>query len=140
MSAAHVPAHLRRLVRARAGERCEYCLSPERISFHVHQVDHVVAQKHGGDTRAENLALSCIACNQFKGSDLSSVDPDSKKVCTLFHPRRQSWKDHFELRGLLIVPKTATGRVTVRLLQFNAPDRAAERGWFIAAGEFVVPD
>ena len=41
MSQAHVPAALRRQVRERAGERCEYCLSPEALSFAPHQVDHI---------------------------------------------------------------------------------------------------
>ena len=44
MSQTYVPAELRRLVRMRAGERCEYCLIPETTSFATHQVDHVIAE------------------------------------------------------------------------------------------------
>ncbi len=80
--------------------------------------------------------MSCIACNQFKGSDLSSIDPVTKELVALFHPRQHAWRDHFELRGLFIIPKTGTGRVTVNLLQLNAPERIIECEWFIAAGAF----
>ena len=137
---AHVPAEVRRVVWARASGRCEYCLAPERLSFHTHQVDHIVAQKHGGETMAENLALSCISCNQCKGADLSSLDPLTGELAALFHPRRQRWREHFELRGLFILPEPPTGRVTVRLLQLNAPERIAEREWFIIAGELAEPE
>jgi 5-methylcytosine-specific restriction endonuclease McrA len=136
MSTAHIPAELRRQVQARAGGHCEYCRAPAELGFHVHQLDHIIAQKHGGESVAENLAMSCIACNQFKGSDLSSIDPATKELVALFHPRQPAWRDHFELRGLFIIPKTGTGRVTVNLLQLNAPERIIEREWFIAAGAF----
>ena len=81
--------------------------------------------------------MSCIACNQFKGSDLSSLDPATKELVALFHPRQHAWRDHFELRGLFIIPKTSVGRVTVNLLQFNAPERIIEREWFMAAEAFT---
>jgi 5-methylcytosine-specific restriction endonuclease McrA len=59
MSHTYVPAELRRLVRQRAGDRCEYCLIPEAVTFASHEVDHVIAEKHGGLTDQANLALSC---------------------------------------------------------------------------------
>ena len=107
--------------------------------FHTHQVDHIVAQKHGGETLAENHALSCISGNQGKDADLSSLDPHTGEFTALFHPRRQRWREHFELRGLFILPETPTGRVTVRLLQLNAPERIAEHEWFAVAGELTEP-
>jgi 5-methylcytosine-specific restriction endonuclease McrA len=67
MAQKYVPAALWRLVRARAGERCEYCLIPETLTLAEHWVDHILAEKHGGQTAEENLALSCMACNQRKG-------------------------------------------------------------------------
>jgi hypothetical protein len=139
MSTLHIPAALRRLVRERARECCEYCLVPEQFSFHTHPVDHIIAQKHGGDTTAENLALSCISCNQAKGSDLSSIDPTDGKLVALFHPRADLWSEHFELRDTFIIPRTAIGRVTVKLLQFNAPDRLTERELLLHAGFVLVP-
>ena len=44
-----VPAVLRSAVIERARGRCEYCHKPQ-ISFFPHEVDHVVALKHGGAT------------------------------------------------------------------------------------------
>lgn len=136
MNAARVTPELRRAVQERAGDRCEHCLTPGLLTFLPLQVDHIVAQKHAGETVAENLALCCAVCNQHKGSDLTSIDPDSGELTRLYHPRRDKWEEHFEFRGLFIAPKSATGRVTVRLLQFNAPERITEREWFIEAGVF----
>jgi hypothetical protein len=127
MAQKYVPVSLRRLVRARSGERCEYCLIPEPLTLAPHWVDHIVAEKHGGHTEEDNLALSCVLCNQHKGSDLTSIDPESGKITPLFHPRRDRWLDHFLLVGARIDPLTAIGRVTVRLLQLNQPERVEER-------------
>jgi hypothetical protein len=60
MAQKYIPVALRRLVRARAAECCEYCRVPERLTLAVHWVDHIVAEKHGGQTEEGNLALSCV--------------------------------------------------------------------------------
>jgi 5-methylcytosine-specific restriction endonuclease McrA len=74
MSATHIPIALRRAVRERANECCEYCLIPESMTWAVHTVDHIIAEKHGGATSTENLAIACTICNSRKGSDLASID------------------------------------------------------------------
>ena len=140
MSATHIPAALRRLVRDRAGGRCEYCLIPESVTLAAHALDHVVAEKHGGPTVAENLALSCTICNGHKGSDLTSIDPATGAIVPLFHPRRDRWADCFRLAGGRIEPLTPTGRVTVRLLQLNHPDRVTERELLAATGVIGPPE
>ena len=127
MSLTHVPTELRRLVRERANGCCEYCGVPESVTFAVHEVDHIVAEKHGGETTAENLAFCCILCNRRKGSDLSSVDPQTGKVVVLYHPREQHWTDHFRFVGTRIEPLTSIGRATVRLLALNSEARLTER-------------
>ncbi len=139
MAQMYVPAALRREVRARAVECCEYCLIPEQFAFASHWVDHIIAEKHGGQTAADNLALSCIICNQHKGTDLTSIDPQTGQITPLFHPRRDRWSDHFRLVGARIEPLTATGRVTVRLLQLNRPDRLEERELLLRLGVLVSP-
>ena len=58
-----VEARVARLVRERAGDRCEYCLLPQRCTRFALQIDHVVALKHGGADDASNLALACMLCN-----------------------------------------------------------------------------
>ena len=133
MSQTHIPAAVRRQVRERAKECCEYCLIPESVTFAAHCIDHIVAEKHGGSTDADNLACSCTLCNLHKGSDLSSIDPLTGSIIPLFHPRRDKWTEHFRLIGKLIEALTPTGRVTVRLLQFNQIDRASEREQLVTA-------
>lgn len=129
-----VPAALRRLVHERAGGACEYCLLPEPMAYASHEVDHVVAEKHGGATTADNLALSCTICNKHKGSDIASIDSDTGTLTALFHPRRDIWNAHFRIMDGEILPLTPTGRVTARLLQLNQADRVTERAVLIAAG------
>jgi hypothetical protein len=128
-----VSTALRTQVRHRARSRCEYCLAPESVTLFEHEIDHIVALKHGGETIGENLALCCTLCNKYKGSDLASIDPDTGKMEPLFHPRRHHWQDHFELRGASIVARTATGRATLRLLHLNRPERVKERELMIRA-------
>ena len=130
---------MRRAVHERAGGACEYCLLPEELAFAAHEVDHVVAQKHGGATEAENLALSCTLCNKHKGSDLASIDPETGALTPLYHPRRQRWWEYFQIDAGKLVPLTPMARVTVRLLQLNHPDRAVERELLISAGLIRPP-
>ncbi len=133
-------AHLRRKVIARAGSRCEYCLIHQDDSISSHQVDHVIADKHGGLTSLENLALSCMTCNLRKSSDLASIDPESGVIVALFNPRTQNWQDHFEINGVSIDGVTAEGRTTAHFLQLNSPERLAERIELAAAGRFPPGD
>jgi hypothetical protein len=94
-----ISAALREQVRERAGERCEYCLLAEVQAFFPHEPDHIIAQKHGGESTLENLAIACFDCNRFKGSDIASVDAVTSELLLLFNPRRQRWNEHFGIRG-----------------------------------------
>ena len=68
----------------RAAERCEYCLLHQDDRPETHQVDHVIAIKHRGQTVSENLALACALCNNAKGSDIASIDPVTDMIAPLF--------------------------------------------------------
>ena len=128
MSTSHISAALRRLVTDRAGQKCEYCLLSSELSLFPHEIDHIIAEKHGGSTEADNLALTCWRCNRHKGSDLGSFDPLTGEFAFLFHPRQQQWADHLcFLNGAEIQGITPEGRVTVKLLQLNIPKRLIER-------------
>lgn len=131
-----MPAALRALARERANGRCEYCLLHEEDAWVPHEPDHIFAIKHRGRTDEVNLAWTCLACNRHKGSDLASIDEKSGRIVRLFHPRRDRWGTHFRLQGSRIVGRTATGRVTVHLLQFNRRDRVRMRQTLIAAGVY----
>lgn len=123
----HIPATVRRQVIDRAGNRCEYCLLPAGVAFFPHEVDHVVAEKHGGTTDMDNLAFACWRCNRHKGSDLTSFDPQTRQLSPLYNPRTQVWTEHFASEGERIVGLTPEGRTTVNLLQLNSAERQAER-------------
>jgi 5-methylcytosine-specific restriction endonuclease McrA len=97
--------------------RCEYCLIHQDDAATSHQGDHVVAEKHGGATTLDNLALSCFPCNWQKGSDIGAIDPESGKFVRLFDPRQQDWASQFKLEEARIVGRTAEGRATVAFLQ-----------------------
>lgn len=136
---AYVSAALRQFVFERAHGLCEYCLIPSRTVLVPHEVDHIIALKHGGLTESDNLASSCTLCNKFKGSDLASLDPQTGDVVALFHPRRDKWPEHFRVTDGQIVPLTPIGRVTVRLLQLNSDERVEERTLLIASGAWIAP-
>lgn len=135
MSNTYVAATLRREVRDRADLTCEYCLQPEGDGLFAHEVEHIVAEKHRGETVSENLALACALCNKYKGTDLSSIDPDTDQIERLFHPRNDQWNDHFSLvEDGHIAPVSPVGRVTVFLLRLNRPECVEIRELQIRAG------
>ena len=114
----------RAAVRERAAHRCEYCQLHQKDSpLAVLHVEHIIPRQHGGTDDLENLALACIDCNLHKGPNLTGIDPETNRVTTLFHPRRDLWEEHFAWRGLYLVGRTAVGRVTVRVLQMNSEDQ-----------------
>ena len=114
------------LVRQRAGNMCEYCkLHQDDSPLAVLHVEHVIPKKHGGGDDEENLALACIDCNLHKGPNLTGIDPDTDEITPLFHPRQQSWGDHFYRDGIYIRGRTSTGRASVRVFVMNAEDQLA---------------
>ena len=130
-----VSEELRRWVRDRAEWTCEYCLLHEDDALTPHQIDHVINRKHGGLSLLENLALACLRCNSFKGSNIASLGLDRHLVVSLFHPRRQRWIEHFEVRDSFIQSLTDTG-ATSRLLRFNSAARVEERMLLIRSGRY----
>lgn len=115
----------REFVRARAENRCEYCRVHQRFypDFRFH-VEHVVARQHRGPDDAENLALACHLCNNKKGPNLSGIDPDTRDLTQLFHPRADAWEEHFrENDNGQLVGLTDIGRTTVYVLGMNSDIR-----------------
>ena len=115
---------LRQAVRRRARGRCEYCHLPEAYAPLVaFQVEHIIARQHGGETVLSNLAYSCHRCNLFKGPNLAGIDPKTRRMVRLFHPRRMKWRIHFRWRGPLLIGRTPFGRATLAVLNMNEGDR-----------------
>jgi HNH endonuclease len=97
-------AALRKLVRQRAGNRCQYCRLPqEALPFATFHVDHIVPRQHAGSDEASNLAWACARCNRKRGPNLSSIDATTGKVVPLFNPRNHDWNVHFVMRDAEIV-------------------------------------
>jgi 5-methylcytosine-specific restriction endonuclease McrA len=75
-----VNRELMRTVRQRAGDRCEYCHMPNWALPLPFQIDHIVAEKHGGQTVEDNLALACPHCNRF---GRTAIDRTAVQVLTM---------------------------------------------------------
>ncbi|HXI73639.1 MAG TPA: HNH endonuclease [Verrucomicrobiae bacterium] len=80
-------------------------------------------RQHGGKDSADNLALACHHCNLHKGTNLSGLDPQTRKLTRLFHPRFDDWDEHFKNRDGEIAGLSATGRTTAALLRMNEDGR-----------------
>jgi hypothetical protein len=109
------------------------------------RIDELAAKADSGELSEEERAeyapfldgidlwrqLACNRCNSHKGTNLSSIDPETEKKVDLFDPRRDTWEEHFTFDGPRIVGRTAKGRATLHLLQMNAPYRVELREWLI---------
>ncbi len=94
---------LRQAVRQQAGSRCEYCHLLEAHSSLSFEVEHIIAEKHGGKSTAENLAWACRYCNAYKGPNIAGIDPSTEQIVPLYHPRRELWNEHFRWRGPFLI-------------------------------------
>ncbi|HEY4363528.1 MAG TPA: HNH endonuclease signature motif containing protein [Bryobacteraceae bacterium] len=67
---ADLDAALREFVRSRANGLCEYCRIREQLTLAEHEIDHVIAIKHGGQTTVENLASVARSATVSKAATL----------------------------------------------------------------------
>ncbi|HEY9634779.1 MAG TPA: HNH endonuclease signature motif containing protein [Coleofasciculaceae cyanobacterium] len=124
---ATIPASLRRLVIQRADNRCEYCGISQIGQVATFHIDHIVPVVADGETIAENLALACVSCSLRKGTRQNLEDSETGEVVSIFNPRQQAWKEHFDWNGVQVVGLTATGRATVQALDLNRATMLAIR-------------
>jgi HNH endonuclease len=114
-----IPVALRRLVIQRSGDRCEYCGLSQAGQVATFHLDHICPEVLGGETTADNLALACVSCSLRKGARQLIMDPVTDQMVSIFHPRQQIWKEHFEWMDTNIVGLTAVGRATIAALSLN---------------------
>lgn len=130
-------AAVRQFVRTRANNRCEYCRLPQSAApFFTFHIEHIHSQQHVSDDSSDNLALACPDCNRRKGPNLTTLDPETRIVVPLFHPRRDRWEDHFEFQDAYIMGRSDIGCGTVRLLEMNGEERIEMRSQLLENGEF----
>ncbi|MFN0034873.1 MAG: HNH endonuclease [Saprospiraceae bacterium] len=133
----HIPDSLRTLVAERAKHRCEYCRLPTHASLFAFHIDHIISIKHGGETKSGNLALACQICNINKGTNIATILDDPLSPVRLFNPRVDFWEDHFEADEMgEVLPRTAIGQATIKVLDLNHPDSIIERRELIRLGLF----
>jgi hypothetical protein len=121
MSSEYIPVALKQLVFDRANGICEYCWSQARFAIDPLVIDHILPVSRGGKTVAENLALTCQTCNNYKFTKTQAPDPATNQVVSLFNARQMMWQDHFAWNedATLMMGLTPIGRATVALLKTN---------------------
>jgi HNH endonuclease len=121
MSSEYIPVALKQLVFDRAKGLCEYCRSQARFAIDPLVIDHIHPVSRGGKNIAENLALSCQTCNNYKYTKTEAVDPVTNQSVSLFHPREMLWEHHFTWNEDVTqsIGITPVGRATIALLQIN---------------------
>ena len=130
----YISQDLRRQVMERANFICEYCLLHDDESHFGCEVDHIISLKHDGPTDLENLAYACLRCNRHKGTDLGSINWQTRQLVRFFNPRIDRWSEHLELRGAEIFSLTEIGEATARIFGFNSPRRLKERSLLMKVG------
>jgi HNH endonuclease len=129
---------LRLKIAKRAENRCEYCRIHEDDMFIGFEIDHIIANKHGGGNEIENLAYACPHCNQHKGSDLVTFIDSYDDIVMLYHPRKHKWEEHFETNLGEIIAKTKIGKATIKLLKMNDIDLIILRNMLSEIGRYPL--
>lgn len=130
----YISEKLRQKIIEQSGNRCGYCLGEQRYIFAPLEIDHILPTAEGGTDDEENLWLACRLCNSYKGMKTHEIDPLTRRKISLFNPRKQIWKRHFQIEnGIKIVGKTACGRATVIALKINSRlSLTVRQNWLIA--------
>lgn len=125
------------LVILRAGRRCEYCHTPQKLTGQSFHLDHILPISANGKTNAENLCLACPHCNSVKSDRVSGRDPKTGRIVRLFNPRKDKWEKHFSWADdwSELIGRTPIGRATIVVLRMNnALLREARFFWRLAGG------
>ena len=121
MFSERVSSSMRRRVRERAKEFCEYCRAPASFTSAAFHCEHIIPRKIGGKNTFDNLAWACPGCNTAKHTKTHARDPQTGQRVSLFNPRLKQWNRHFRWGNdlLFIIGRTRTGRATVEALNMN---------------------
>jgi hypothetical protein len=83
VSDTYIPAASRHSIIERAQFQREFCQISAQVALFPHEIAHIIPEKHGGQTDANNLAYTCWRCNRHKGSDLGPLilSPENSPFC-----------------------------------------------------------
>jgi len=79
----YIGTALRQAVEERAGGCCEYCRMGQQERAIDFVIDHIIAEKHGGATYADNLCLAATGATATKAA--TSVPWIGKPTLKLCH-------------------------------------------------------
>jgi hypothetical protein len=122
------------LVAERAGHRCEYCHAPEAVFNMPFEVEHIIPLAKDGLDEASNWALACRSCNLNKSDHIEGFDQITQQHVRLFHPRQDSWGDHFAVEQAFpfhLHGRTPIDRATIAQLRMNSRLQLAARAQWI---------
>ena len=94
MARGYISGKLKQQVFDRAKGECEYCRSQTKFSSSNFEIEHIDPLSRGGSTSLDNLALACRTFNSYKSNKIDAIDPISKQVVLLYHPRQMDWHTH----------------------------------------------
>lgn len=108
-------------VREASKNRCGYCLTPQSLTSHKLEIEHIYPTSKGGNSEKENLCLACRQCNLHKSSRIFGFDVVSGKKAKIFNPNKQKWTENFTWSKdkTEIIGKTLCGRATIYALKMN---------------------
>jgi len=132
----YLPGELQQRLEAVDDHRCAYCRTSVANTGQPMTVEHITPTSQGGNSMYDNLCFACRRCNEFKGTQTTAIDPLSGERVPLFHPRHDTWSEHFmwDETGTLLVGLTPIGRATILVLQMNNPLIVAVRRRWVSVG------
>ncbi len=128
---------IKQSVADRANRICEYCRSPEQFSSSKFSVEHIVPVHLSGTNELDNLAFACQGCNNIKFIKTTGIDPETKAIVSLFHPRQHIWTTHFAWDDsiLKVLGLTPIGRATIDAINLNRTEVCNLRSLLFLIGE-----
>lgn len=121
MARKYISVKQKETVFKRAQGLCEYCKTMQKYSPQIFVIEHIIPISKSGKSILKNLALACGECNARKYNKIEAFDNVKGVYVSLFHPRKQNWKDHFEWSEdfTKVIGITSVGRVTIETLKTN---------------------
>jgi hypothetical protein len=132
----YISAELRQQLENLDEAHCAYCRTSVDNSGQPLTVDHILPLTHSGKTELMNLCLACRKCNEFKGDQITAIDPLMGETISLFHPRQDYWQTHFQWdeTGTRLIGLTPTGRATIVALKMNNEVIVSARRRWVSVG------